>query len=86
MYHVVCPAKYRRKVFEEEVENTLKETCIAISKRYEIYFLEIGVVENHVHFLIQSVPTMRPSRIVQIVKSITAKETEPRLCRAHHIT
>ena len=36
--------------------------------------MEIGVNEDHVHFLIQSVPTMPPNRIVQIVKSIIAKE------------
>ena len=40
-----------------------------------IYTLvEIGVDENHVHFLIQSVPMISPQRIAQIVKSITAKE------------
>lgn len=25
LYHMVCPAKYRRKVFTEEVEQTLKK-------------------------------------------------------------
>ncbi|WP_172806722.1 transposase, partial [Endozoicomonas arenosclerae] len=42
MYHLVCPAKYRRVVFSDEVDKTLKEVCLAISERYEIYFLEIG--------------------------------------------
>jgi REP element-mobilizing transposase RayT len=42
MYHIVCPAKYRRVVISEEVDKTLKETCEEISKRYEIIFLEIG--------------------------------------------
>ena len=74
LYHVVCLAKYRRKVFTEEVESALKETCMGIAERHEIHFVEIGADENHVHFLIQSVPVLSPQRIVQIVKSITAKE------------
>ena len=71
---MVCPAKYRRKVFSEGVENSLKEICIGIDERYEIHFVEIGTDENHVHFLLQSVPVMAPERIVKITKSITAKE------------
>ena len=74
MYHIVCPCKYRRVVISEEVDKTIKETCEEISKRYEIIFLEIGVEGDHVHFLVQSVPTYSPTRIVATIKSITAKE------------
>ena len=74
LYHLVFPAKYRRKIFTKEIENTLIKICIDISERYEINFLEIGNDEDHVHFLIQGIPKMPVSRIVQIVKSITARE------------
>ena len=74
LYHYVCPAKYRRLIFTEEVDGVLQETCEEISKRYDINFLEIGTDGDHVHFLIQSVPKYAPSRIVQIMKSITARE------------
>jgi REP element-mobilizing transposase RayT len=36
--------------------------------------VEIGTDKDHVHFLVQSVPVLSPSRVVQIIKSITAKE------------
>ena len=62
LYHLVFPAKYRRKVFSEGIEDTLVNICIEISERYEI------------HFLVQSVPKMTVTRIVQIIKSITARE------------
>jgi REP element-mobilizing transposase RayT len=52
----------------------LVNICIEISQRYEINFLEIGNDEDHVHFLVQSVPKMTVTRIVQIIKSITARE------------
>ena len=41
LYHFVCPAKYRRDVFSEEVEKTLVNICEEIEKRYEIRFEEI---------------------------------------------
>lgn len=74
MYHFVCVAKYRRLVITEEVDKVLQQVCIDISKRFEIRFLEIGAERDHVHFLIQSVPSLSPTRIVTIVKSITARE------------
>ncbi len=74
LYHFVCPAKYRRIVFSSSVDQNLKEVCLEISLRYEISFIEIGTDKDHVHFLIQSVPTISPTRIIQTVKSITAKE------------
>lgn len=74
LYHLVCPAKCRRKVLSEEVEKTLREVCGGIEERYEIRFIEIGVDEDHVHFLVQSVPVMEPRRIVQIIKSVTGRE------------
>ena len=74
LYHLVCPIKYRRSVLSDVVEKTLVEVCENIEKRYEIFFVEIGADENHVHFLIQSVPMMSVKEIAQTVKSITAKE------------
>jgi REP element-mobilizing transposase RayT len=74
IYHIVCPAKYRRAVITEEADKTLKEVCEEISKRYEIEFLEIGTEGDHVHFLIQSVPMYSPAKIVTAIKSIIAGE------------
>ena len=74
LYHLVCPAKYRRVVFTEEVDSVLKDVCLEIAKRYEIVFIEIGVEKDHVHFLLQSVPSYSPTRIARMVKSITARE------------
>jgi REP element-mobilizing transposase RayT len=37
-------------------------------------FLEIGTDKGHVHFLVQSVPSYSATKIVTIIKSITARE------------
>lgn len=40
MYHFVCPAKYRKVVFEKYVDEVLKDVCLGIEDRYDIHFLE----------------------------------------------
>ena len=74
MYHLVFPAKYRRAVFDANVDEVLKEVCLEIERRYQVKFLEIGTDKDHVHFLIQSVPTYSVTRIVTLLKSLTARE------------
>ena len=74
IYHLVFPAKYRRVVFDEAVDSVLKEICLDIEKRYQMKFLEIGTDKDHVHFLIQSVPTYHVTKLVTMLKSLTARE------------
>jgi REP element-mobilizing transposase RayT len=78
MYHIVCPCKYRRAVVTDEVASILRSVCVDISNRYEIEFIQIGSDMDHVHFLVQSVPVLSPSVIVQTIKSVTAREIRSR--------
>ena len=64
IYHLVFPAKYRRAVFGSSVDEVMKE----------VKFLEIGTDKDHVHFLVQSFPTYSVTRIVTLLKSLTARE------------
>jgi putative transposase len=79
LYHFVCPAKFRRAVLTPAVDAALVSICLEIADRYEIEFIEIGADRNHVHFLIQSVPTYSPTKIIRTVKSITARELFARM-------
>ena len=74
LYHIVCPIKYKRSVLIEQVNSSIVLLCSEIEIRYDIYFIEIGLDDNHVHFLIQSVPMYSPKEIVKTVKSILARE------------
>lgn len=74
IFHLVCPVKYRRKVFTEAIEQTLKSVCLELGMRYEYTFLEIGIDEDHVHFLIHTIPNILISGMVKTIKSITARE------------
>ena len=68
IYHLVFPAKYRRAIFDGHVDGVLKEVCLDIEKRYQVKFLEIGTDKDHVHFLVQSVPTYSVTRVVTLIK------------------
>ena len=74
LYHLVFPLKYRKSVITEEIGEGLKQICLEISERYEVHFIEIGYESNHVHFLVQSVPSYSVSKMTTMLKSITAKE------------
>ena len=73
LYHLVFPAKYRRIIFDNNVDLELSRSCIELESRYQINFVEIGTDKDHVDFLVQSVPTYSVTKIVTIIKSITAR-------------
>jgi REP element-mobilizing transposase RayT len=52
----------------------IRDVCLEIEKRYEVIFLEIGTDKDHVHFLIQSVPSYSATKIVTMLKSLLARE------------
>ncbi|WP_342225127.1 IS200/IS605 family transposase [Rickettsia endosymbiont of Urophora cardui] len=68
IYHLVT------LIFNQELDDYLCKICEHIEDRYEIRFLEIGVDKDHVHFLLQSIPMYSPTKITQIIKSITSKK------------
>ncbi len=73
LYHLVFPAKYRRAVVDAAVDQAPREVCLESEARYQMKFLEIGTDKDHVHFLVQSVPTYSVTRLVTIIKSLTAR-------------
>jgi len=74
LYHLVFPSKYRRVVIDETVDAVLKEVCLEIERRYQVKFLEIGTDRDHVHFLVQSIPIYSVTKVVTLIKSLTARE------------
>ena len=76
LYDLVCPVKYRRKIFQHQIlDQSIREICLheIQEQPYEIIFHEIGVDLDHVHFLLQTVPMVSPKNMVQTIKSITAR-------------
>ena len=74
-YHFVTPVKYRKAIFgHPDREQTLQSICKEIEERYSIEFEQVGIDTDHVHYLVSAAPKLAPSRVIQIIKSITAGE------------
>ena len=74
MYLLVFPAKCRRVVFDSNVDEVLRNVCLEIENCYQVKFIEIGTDKDRVHFLVPSVPTYSVTKIVTLLKSLTACE------------
>ena len=61
-------------VFDEAVDEVLRSVCVELADRYELRFVEIGLDKDQVHFLVQSVPSYSPTKIVRTIKCVTARE------------
>lgn len=73
-YHIVFPVKYRKALLDNEVTKIIIETAEGITERYAIEMEAIGTDKDHIHLLCSAHPKVAPGRIVQIFKSITARE------------
>ena len=74
-YHFVTPVKYRKAIFGiPDREQSLQSICKEIEERYSIEFEQVGIDTDHVHYLVSAAPKLAPSRVIQIIKSITARE------------
>jgi len=74
-YHMVFCIKYRKKILcEKELIEFLKETLREIGERYYLEMEEIGTDGDHVHLFLGGAPKYAPSQIMQIIKSISARE------------
>ena len=74
-YHLMFVVKYRKDLFlNEEYVAFMKGTLEELEKRYFLVTETIGFDQDHVHLLMQAAPRYSLSKVVQIVKSITAKQ------------
>jgi putative transposase len=73
-YHMVWGVKYHKHLLNKGMKKYLVEKIKDVCKAYGYDFYCIGLATNHVHFFVGAAPKIAPARIVQVVKSITAKE------------
>jgi putative transposase len=72
-YHMVWVPKYRKMVLRGELAKRLKTNIQEISERYGFEIDTMEVMDDHVHLFLSAPPRYSPARIVQIIKSISAK-------------
>ena len=67
--------KYRKNLLlDTEIINFLKIICFEIGKRYCFEFDAIGTDGDHVHIFVGAEPKYSPFRVMQIIKSTTARQ------------
>ena len=71
---MVFVIKYRKALITSEIFSELKQIFQGITDRYYLFFQAIGTDRDHLHILVESAPRYSPSTVMQICKSITAKE------------
>ena len=72
---MVFSIKYRRKLLQDiDRINYIKFVCSEIGERYYFDFDAIGTDGDHVHIFVGAAPRYSPSKVMQIVNSITARE------------
>jgi len=60
-------------ILRGELAKGLKTTFQEISERYEFEIDTMEVKDDHVHLFLSAPPRYSPARVVQIIKSISAK-------------
>jgi putative transposase len=73
-YHLVWVPKFREPIFDDEIRESLKEVFQTIAAEYEFDIDTMEVMADHVHIFVEAPPRYSPSQIVQIMKSISARE------------
>ena len=74
MYHFVWIPKYRHKVFADPQRKAMKAIIQKIGYDYDFDIVELEIPEDHIHMVVRSEPKLSPSKIMQVIKSISARE------------
>lgn len=72
-YHIVWCPKYRRKVLINGVDTRLKELIHEIAKELQLEIIEIEVMPDHVHILLEVDPQFGIHRAVKALKGRTSR-------------
>ena len=73
-YHLVWIPKYRKHILVGKVAQYTKEVLERIAEEYGMWVDTMEVMEDHVHVFLEAPPSYSPAEVVQIMKSISARE------------
>jgi putative transposase len=65
--------KYRKVILKGDLAKRLKGVFQEIAERYEFEIDTMEVKDDHVHLFLSAPPRYSPARVVQVIKSISAK-------------
>lgn len=71
-YHVIFCPKYRRSVFKEEHQKRLKEIFNEVAKEYDFNIIEMEIMEDHVHLLLECNPRFGVMKCIHKLKGASS--------------
>jgi len=66
--HIVFSTKNRENLIIPTIENRVWAYIGGVARKHGITALQVGGIDNHVHALTSSPPSIAPSRVAQLVK------------------
>lgn len=73
-YHVIFCPKYRRNVLVDDIEIRLKEIFLEVSKEYDFHIVEMEIMPDHVHLLIDCNPRFGIMNCVTKLKGVSSRK------------
>ena len=81
-YHVIFSPKYRRKVLTDNIANRAKELVLSKQDEFNFEIIEIEIMPDHIHMLIDINPNLKVCTVVAKIKgflSFQLREEFPEL-------
>jgi len=72
-YHVIWCPKYRRRVLKDGVDVRLKEILLSIAKEIMVEILEMEIMPDHVHLLVEIDPQFGVHKAVKRFKGASSR-------------
>jgi len=73
-YHFVWCPKYRKFLLRGNIKNYTSKILYEVAERYDFEILELAVMPDNVHMFVSVYPDTSPAKVMQVVKSITARK------------
>ena len=73
-YHFVWVPKYRKRLLTGVRQAYMKYLLKRVAVEWEMAIVEMEVMEDHVHLFVEAPPRLSPAQIMNVVKSVTARE------------
>ncbi len=72
-YHVIWCPKYRRKVLIHDVDIRLKEIIKAVCDEFQAELIELEVMPDHVHLLVECDPQFGIAKLIRYMKGRSSR-------------
>lgn len=72
-YHIVWCPRYRRRVLVSPIDARLKEIILQVAQEHRATILELEVMPDHVHLLVEVDPQLGVNSLVRRIKGRTSR-------------